>query len=157
LNTAIAITSALKTPLLVPLIKALGAIQLATALAQPIPEFAEGVKNFSGGIAVVGDKKGDSTNTKAGGSELAILPSGKTFLTPNTPTLMDLPQGTDIIPHDETTRMLASQAMRRSHQMIDMSNTNNHLKKIEKNTGESVSYEGGYKIVRKRGFIGRYR
>jgi len=133
----------------------LGGIQLATVLAEPIPTYAEGVEGHPGGLAIVGDKKGNPS--AAGGSELGILPSGDMFLTPNSPTLMDLPKGTDIIPHDETTRMLATQAMSRSHDIIDMSNTNSHLRRIEKNTGESVHYEGGYKIVRRNGFIGRYR
>lgn len=42
LNTAIGISAALKTPLLIPFIAAIGAIQAAAVLAAPIPQFDEG-------------------------------------------------------------------------------------------------------------------
>lgn len=52
-----------------------------------------------GGPAVVGD---------GGGSELVTLPSGRSFLSPNTDTLLDLPRGTHVIPHRETERIMKS-------------------------------------------------
>lgn len=51
------------------------------------------------GPAVVGD---------GGGRELITLPSGKSFLSPDTDTLLNLPKGTDVIPHRETARLLKS-------------------------------------------------
>lgn len=52
-----------------------------------------------GGPAVVGD---------GGGSELVTLPSGRSFLSPNTDTLLDLPRGTHVIPHRATERLMKS-------------------------------------------------
>lgn len=158
INTALGVTNAtakVATIPLIPFILTTGAIQLATILAQPIPAFAEGVDNFGGGLAIVGDKKGDPT--KAGGSELALLPSGQGIITPGIPTVMDFPRGTEIIPNIDLQRELANNAVRRSYDIVDMSGTNRHLKNIEKNTGESVLYENGYKIKRRKGFVGKYR
>lgn len=93
-NTAAAIMSQLKaTPLpygaaLVALIAATGAIQLATIMAQPIPKYAKGTDNHPGGLAVVGD----------GGKYEAVIHNGKAFITPDTPTLMSLPKGVEVIP-----------------------------------------------------------
>jgi tape measure domain-containing protein len=141
--------------ILTGVVGAIGAAQLAAVLAKPLPFFAEGVKNFEGGPAIVGDKKGNPT--KAGGSELGILPGGQMFMTPSTPTVMNLPARTDIIPNDMVASTLANEAMTSTYNMIDMSSTNSHLKRIDKNTSESTTYEGNYKIVRRKGFVGRYR
>jgi hypothetical protein len=79
------------------------------------------------------------------------------FMTPSTPTVMNLPARTDIIPNDMVASTLANEAMTSTYNMIDMSSTNSHLKRIDKNTSESTTYEGNYKIVRRKGFVGRYR
>ncbi len=52
-----------------------------------------------GGAAVLGD---------GGGRELAVLPDGRSFLSPDTDTLFNLPRGTHVIPHRETARLLKS-------------------------------------------------
>ncbi|RST59715.1 phage tail tape measure protein [Siminovitchia terrae] len=52
-----------------------------------------------GGAAVVGD---------GGGRELIKLPDGRSFLSPSTDTLLNLPRGTHVIPHRETARLLKS-------------------------------------------------
>ncbi|WP_200416280.1 phage tail tape measure protein [Virgibacillus salexigens] len=53
-----------------------------------------------GGHAVVGD---------GGGRELIQIPSGATFLSPSTDTLLpDLPKGSHVIPHRETERLMKS-------------------------------------------------
>lgn len=80
-----------------------GAVQLATILAKPIPKYALGTDNHPGGPAVVGDA----------GVELVKTPSGKSFLTPNAPTLMDLPTGTKVIKHDEVNKMMLNEMMHR--------------------------------------------
>lgn len=78
-------------------IGAMGAIQLATALAQPIKAYAEGTKGkpHPGGIALVGD----------GGSQELVMYDGKAYVTPDSPTLVDLPRGAEVIP-DITTKTL---------------------------------------------------
>lgn len=78
-------------------IGAMGAIQLATALAQPIKAYAEGTKwkPHPGGLALVGD----------GGSQELVMYDGKAYVTPDSPTLVDLPRGAEVIP-DITTKTL---------------------------------------------------
>lgn len=78
-------------------IGAMGAIQLATALAQPIKAYAEGTKGkpHPGGLALVGD----------GGSKELVMYDGKAYVTPDSPTLVDLPRGAEVIP-DITTKTL---------------------------------------------------
>lgn len=88
------INQAATTPLpagapLIAAIAALGALQLATALAQPIPEYTAGTANHIGGPAIVGD---------GGRPELVLEPSGKSWVTPSVPTLVDLPKGTEVLP-----------------------------------------------------------
>ena len=71
-------------------VAAMGAIQTATALAQPIKAYKEGTKGkpHPGGLAVVGD---------GGQAELVVI--GKNaWLTPDRPTLVDLPKGAEVIP-----------------------------------------------------------
>lgn len=78
---------------------AMGAIQLATALAQPIKAYAEGTKGkpHPGGLALVGD----------GGSQELVMYDGKAWVTPDQPTLLDLPKGAEVIP-DVTPKDLLS-------------------------------------------------
>lgn len=71
------------------IIGAIGAIQLATAIATPIPKYAKGTENHPGGVALVGD---------AGKSELVKYPTGELFITPNNPILVDLPKGAKVFP-----------------------------------------------------------
>lgn len=106
-NTARAITAQLAiTPLpigapLVAIIAAIGAVQLAQALAVPIPEYYKGTKNAKEGLAWVGER----------GAELRIEPDGTQSLTPAKPTLTWLKQGTQIIPAGETQKRLADAAV----------------------------------------------
>lgn len=94
MNTAVAImkawgqTGIFGAPM-AALIGAMGALQLATIVAQPIPKYAKGTDSHKGGLAVVGD---------GGVSETVITDKGM-FLTPNTPTLVNLPKGSRVIPY----------------------------------------------------------
>lgn len=81
---------------LVAVIAAIGALQLATVLAQPIPKYAKGTDNHPGGLAIVGD----------GGKNEAVMYNGKAFITPNTPTLMSIPSGAEVIPDLNDPRLL---------------------------------------------------
>ena len=69
---------------------AMGAIQVATALAQPIKAYAEGTKGkgHPGGLAIVGD---------AGKSEV-VMYGKRAWITPDSPTLLDLPKGAEVLP-----------------------------------------------------------
>lgn len=155
-NTADGITKALALGnlFLIGLITAIGAAQLAVVLAQPIPKFAEGVKDHKGGLAIVGDKKGDKTLTKKGGTELITLPTGKSFLSENFPTLMNLPKGTSVMPHDETQKLLAVRAKQSAYDLIDMSKSEKYLEEISNK--EDINYVKGYKIVTRKNFKGVY-
>ena len=87
--TALAITEALPNIPLSILIGALGAIQVATILATPIPSY-EGTKDGAhpGGKALVGDA----------GKHEVVMYAGKAWVTPDTPTLVDLPKGAQVFP-----------------------------------------------------------
>ena len=89
--TALAITEALPNIPLSILIGALGAIQVATILATPIPSYADGTKGndrHPGGTALVGDA----------GKHEVVMYAGKAWVTPDTPTLVDLPKGAQVFP-----------------------------------------------------------
>lgn len=94
ISTALGIMQALAMfPPNIPLsvfVGAMGAIQLATALAQPIKAYAEGTKGkpHPGGLAVVGD---------ANRSEL-VMYGKRAWITPDSPTLVDLPKGAEVMP-----------------------------------------------------------
>lgn len=86
---ALAITKSLATPALIPWIAALGAVQLATILATPIPEYARGTDDHGGGLAIVGD---------GGRPELVVLPDRTMWRTPSTDTLVNLPEHSQVLP-----------------------------------------------------------
>lgn len=62
---------------------------IATLASTQVPAYAEGTDNHKGGLARVGD---------GGEHELIVLPSGKTMLSPDSDTLVNLPRGTQVIP-----------------------------------------------------------
>ena len=129
----------------------IGALQLATVLAQPIPAFAEG-GDSKGGLAILGDARGNTK--KAGGAELVTLPSGDKFLSPATPTIMDLPKGTHIDPHTETQRILDDSVRSTAFQRTDMSGTEKVLKQIRDKSEPYI--KDGYKYINRKGISGRY-
>lgn len=75
-------------------IAAMGAVQIATIAATPIPAYKEGTKNGGhiGGLAIVGD----------GGKQEVIVYGGKGWITPDTPTVVDLPRGAEVYPDIDT-------------------------------------------------------
>lgn len=94
ISTAMGITTTiaqLGMPAAIPMIAltaAMGAIQIATIAAQPIPKYREGTDYHKGGPAIVGD----------GGRSEVVLFNGGAWLTPDTPTLVDIPKGASVIP-----------------------------------------------------------
>lgn len=94
MNTAVAVMKAwsqggIFAAPMAAMIAAMGAIQLATIVAQPIPKYAKGTKGHKGGLAWVGD----------GGVSETIVTNKGMYLTPSTPTLVDLPKGAKVIPY----------------------------------------------------------
>ena len=92
--TALAITRALPNLVLAGIIAAMGAVQFATIAANPIPAYKDGTKNGGhiGGLAIVGD----------GGKQEVIVYGGKGWITPDTPTIIDLPKGAEVYPDVNT-------------------------------------------------------
>lgn len=81
-------TNPFAAPGIIPFIIAQGAVSLATIIAQPIPKYAKGTKDHPGGLAIVGD----------GGKKEGIVTNNGLFITPDKPTLVDLPAHAQVIP-----------------------------------------------------------
>ena len=113
---------------------AIGAVQLAAALAKPIPAYALGTMDHIGGAAVVGD---------AFRHELALTPSGDIIKTPDIPTIMSLPAHTKVFPDfDKALQEMAFDAsirsMYNSIPNIEISAYNDMM--MRKQMGSLISY-----------------
>jgi hypothetical protein len=89
----------------IPFVIGTGIASAAAVLATPIPKYKDGTKNtHPGGLAWVGDgfKK-----------ELTVGPDGTMGITPDRPTLMNLPKGTSVFPDaDKTIKAMMMHHMR---------------------------------------------
>lgn len=94
ISTATAVLNALNTKpfwrgiALAAIAGTMGAVQIATIAQQPIPAYAKGTDRHEGGPAIVGD----------GGKREVVLFNGSAWLTPDTPTLVDIPAGASVLP-----------------------------------------------------------
>lgn len=73
------------------LVGAMGAVEIATIAATPIPAYAKGTKDkdgHPGGLALVGDA----------GKKEAVFYNEKMWITPDKPTLVDMPKGAIVYP-----------------------------------------------------------
>ncbi|OLS34220.1 hypothetical protein BTR22_19220 [Alkalihalophilus pseudofirmus] len=61
------------------------------------PRYAKGTDSHPGGLAIVGD---------GGGSELIRTPDGRVGLSPSTDTLVNLPKGSQVLPHNQTKQFM---------------------------------------------------
>jgi len=94
--TSVAIVEALKAgpfigPIMAAIIGAMGAIEIATIIATPIPAYAKGTKDkdgHPGGLAIVGDA----------GKKEAVVFDNKMWITPDKPTIVDMPKGAIVYP-----------------------------------------------------------
>lgn len=132
-QTAVAIVSALKLPppfnfIESGLIGALGAVQLATILSKPIPQYAEGAgingkPLHQGGLAIVGEGKF---------KERVTTPDNHSFIADRA-TLLNLPKGTKVEPLsiDDMTRIMYS-GMERKSRMIEIAEQKQQAKAEEK-------------------------
>ena len=98
--TALGIMKASPNIPLMAFVGAMGAIQTATALAQPIKAYKEGTKGkpHPGGLALVGD--GDKAEV--------VLYNGKAWVTPDSPTLVDLPRGAEVYPDADKVQFMGA-------------------------------------------------
>ena len=89
--TALAITEALPNIVLAAIVGAMGAIEIATIIATPIAAYAKGTKDkdgHPGGLAIVGDA----------GKREAVVFDNKMWITPDKPTIVDMPKGAIVYP-----------------------------------------------------------
>lgn len=102
INTAVAVTKNIAFPPLAIATAALGALEIATILATPLPAAEHGTEFHKGGLIRVSEK----------GPELAILPNRKMMLTPADDSVVNLPRGTKIKDNPTTMQLLAYSGMR---------------------------------------------
>ena len=108
INTALAMVktaSQMGFPAAIPFmafVGALGTAQSAVIATQPIPTAQKGIKGHKGGLILAGEA----------GEELVKMPGNRYALTDAVATVYDFPRGTDIIPHEETLKLLASDSLR---------------------------------------------
>ena len=122
--TALAITEALPNVVLAALVGAMGAMEVATILATPISTYAKGTgkDGHKGGLALVGD----------GGKSEAVVYGDRMWITPDTPTLVDMPKGAMVYPDAENLPEPVLQNMKttKDSKPIVILNTDN--RKLEK-------------------------
>jgi hypothetical protein len=120
-DTAVAVVEALGSRPFTPanialatVVGAIGAAQLAAAIATPVPRFEGGVKSSPEGFALTDEK----------GAEGYITPGGKMFIGSNNgPTLRYLARGTEVIPHHE----LMARIVNKSLPQYSTSSSNNGI------------------------------
>ena len=125
--TSLAVTKALPNLVLAALVGAMGAAQLAMIIAQPIPKYAKGTKDHKGGLAWVGD----------GGKHEGVITDKGLWVTPDTPTLIDLPKHAMVVPDIQkylTAKGLQSDLLNKSKGQNDpvIVNVNNDYTKLER-------------------------
>lgn len=110
--TALAITKALPNFILAAIVGAMGAIQVATIAATPIPSYAEGTKDGShpGGKALVGD----------GGKHEVVMYKGMAWITPDAPMIVDLPTGAQVFPDVDDFGSIDWDIQNSNHRFLDM-------------------------------------
>ncbi len=127
---------------------AVGAIQLATVLATPLPSYEHGGVKQGDGPAVVSEK----------GREMVIERDGTAWLTPDTESIIHLNDGARVVTHPATERYLANQTL--SSEIRDRDIDINKLIASENyNTDKIVKAVKGSKdpIVKSRGNVHIYK
>lgn len=140
INTATAITKAFADfpyPVALPiaaLLAATGAVQFAAAASTPLPQFAEGVRDFGGGKAILGD---------GFEKEFVSTPSGS-FWSGDKPAVYDLPKGTDVTPMSKMIDYAqANVANSKRYDMQAIYNNDMIMKEVAKIIGDKVMETGG--------------
>lgn len=92
---------------------ALGAAQLARAIAAPLPKFEKGTDSAPGGYAITDEK----------GAEMYIEPGGKTYLgSDQGPVMRYLKPGTKVIPHNEVNQAMQAAMMANTARQLQAMN-----------------------------------
>jgi hypothetical protein len=99
------------------LLAAIGAARIAAVLATPVPAYAFGTDDHIGGPAWVGD---------AFKHEVGITPDNKIFITPDVPTLMDIPKHTTVFPDVDEFIKVSQNMMMPRVPTFDKSLNNSH-------------------------------
>jgi hypothetical protein len=149
-TTALAVITALtdkELPYYLRLINSIGAgliggVQVANAMAAPLPAYAEGTKNHPGGRALIGE---------GGERELVQEPGGRSWIA-DRPMIANLPSGTRVIPeHDlmmagygALTPMLVNRITQRETKEIELSPKTVKAigKAVSHRTNQSVTVQG---------------
>lgn len=144
ISTARAIAEALPNPVLVAFAAAMGALQLATVAAQPLPGFWKGTRSAPEGYAMVGER----------GQELMIDPRGNVSLSGDEPHLTYLKRGTQVISNRETELLLRTVSVggKEMSSVADaISRSNDKVIKAINNKRELHIYPSKKKITERRG------
>src|SRR5699024_10407365 len=93
------------------------------------PQYAKGTrgKGHPGGIAMIGEE----------GEELVKLPDGRSFISPSSHTVLDLPKGTHVVPHKQTMEILRKGMTQIPHYAKD---TDGWLSSLASHVGEVFDY-----------------
>jgi|GEM_PF-3538314 len=112
-------------------------VELATAIATPLPTFAKGTKHYPGGLGIWGEA----------GQELATLPDGSRQLSSGA-AIANFPKGTVITPHMELMQMIRPEPIKYvGGQEIGWQEVLAQLKKMEPKAGRTrvnVNVDMGY-------------
>ena len=136
IQTALAVLNALNTQpfwlgiALAAVAGAMGAVQIATIAATPIPAYAKGTEHHKGGKAIVGDA----------GKREVILVGSDAWVTPDTPTLVDLPQGAKVVPSlAEFNNRYGDYLPQFNHPQYDDKNVLTHIDRLNGSVSELAS------------------
>ncbi len=116
-GTAVAIVESLGNPFMVAIVAALGAAQLAVAIATPLPQFKDGGTVKKDGNIITGEA----------GTELRIDPSGATSFTKGYANVSYAKAGTKIINNQDLVKMLG-----KPDQIQYVINATNDNKRVER-------------------------
>ncbi|MCK5017848.1 MAG: tape measure protein [Candidatus Peribacteraceae bacterium] len=139
-------TASVITLPLVPIIKAIGALNLAAVLATPVPSFEKGGKH----------EGGPARFSEGGKREIFVPDTGQLFITPGIETIANMPSG-EFIPSGSVQEYLAHEAMNNfvnETSDIDLSTTNRYLRHMANKN--QTNYSNGFKMTNKNNIFGRY-
>ena len=133
------------------IVAGIGAANGIAIAAEPIPKFKYGVKSKSeSGWGIVGDA----------GREIIKMPGHAPILSPNNDTMMYMHKGTEVIPNEETERILSQN--KDNSELIELKKLNKNISNLNNGRGGAVWTHKGLKVRDERNnvdriYIDRYR